>query len=141
MIWALCFFLMTLAKGLSILLIFSKKQLLVLLIFSLVTPIVCGISQAGDWTRTMPQQCQCWILNLLDHRGTPIDLFHWFICLYFTYFWPALYDFFPSNFGFCLFFLSSCFTCKVRLLEIFLVSWGRLYCYKCPSFNCFCCVP
>ena len=52
-----------------------------------------------------------------------IDLCCCFLHLYFIYFCYDLYDFFPfTNFGFCLFSFSSCFRCKDRLFEIFLVS-------------------
>ena len=45
-----------------------------------------------------------------------INLYYCFFHFFFIYFCLDLYDFFPStNFGLFLFFLSSCFRCKVRL--------------------------
>ena len=43
--------------------------------FFLATPVACRSSWARDWTHAtaaiQPLQWQCWILNLLSHRGTP----------------------------------------------------------------------
>ena len=53
-----------------------------------------------------------------------IDLFYYFLHLF--YFCCDLYDFFPSTtLGFVCSF-SSWFICKVRLLEVLLISWGKL---------------
>ena len=87
LIWALSlFFLMTLAKYLSILFIFSKNQLLVLLISAIV----------------------------------------FFVSISFIFVLIVMISFLLLTLGFPCSSFSTCFRCKVRLFEIFLVSWGEL---------------
>ena len=51
-----------------------------LFFFFLPVLVACGMSQAKDWTCTpqqwpVPQQWQCWILNLMSHQEIPSDQF------------------------------------------------------------------
>ena len=65
--------------------------------------------------------------SILSFQRTNFS-FHWSFFnqfhVYFIYFYSDLFDFFPLCFVSCSF--SSCFRCKVRLFEIFLVSWGTV---------------
>ena len=85
LIWFFSLCLLNLATGLSILFIFSKNQLLALLIFAMVSFVSFAFISA----------------------------------LVFKIYFLLL------TLGFCISSFSSCFRCRTRLFDFFLLSWGK----------------